>query len=129
MVQAAAGSIISGLLIGLEATDSARSATKYRLASTAKYGLALVGGLKGTILEMQEDSVVSTLTADDVGKMCDIIVAAGDTTTGISGMEIDSSSISTSDGQVTLLEPVQRPDNALGTNAVWRVQINEAAFR
>lgn len=129
MVQGGTTSIVSGILVGLEATDSAQSHTKYRLASTAKYGIAIVAGIKNAIFEIQEDSVGGALTADDVGKMCDITVGTGDTTTGISAMEIDSSSAGTSDGQITLLEPVQRPGNALGTNAIWRVQINEAAFR
>jgi hypothetical protein len=129
MVQAAAGGVVSGVLLGIEATDSATSDTKYRLASTAKYGIALVTGIKDMIFEVQEDSDGGALTADDVGKMCDLIVGSGDTTSGRSGMEIDSSSASTSDGQVTLIEPVQRPGNAIGTNCIWRVQINEAAFR
>ena len=61
--------------------------------------------------------------------MCDLIVAAGDTTTGKSGMEIDSSTAGTTNGQVTLLRPLQIPGNAIGDNCVWEVQINEAAFR
>ena len=129
MVQAAAGGIIGGVLVGMVPNDSATSDKKYRVASTAAYGLAVVTGVKDAIFEIQEDSVGGALTADDVGKMCDLIVASGDTTTGKSGMEIDSSTAGTSNGQVTLIKPVQRPGNAIGDNCIWQVQINEAAFR
>ncbi len=128
VVQAAAGDAIGGILVGIEATDSARSTVKYRAASTAKYGIAIMSGLKNTVFEIQEDSVGGALTLDDVGKYVDVIVGTGDTTTGYSAMEIDSSSAGTSDGQLVLIEPVQRPDNAIGTNCKWRVQINESNF-
>lgn len=127
MVQAAAGESVSGVFMGLEPTDSATSATKYRVASTAKYGLAIVTGIKDMIFECQEDSVGGALTADDVGKFCDLIIGSGDTTTGKSGVEIDSSSATTT-GQVQLIEPVQRPGNAIGTNCIWRVKINESSL-
>lgn len=128
MVQAAAGGNVDGVLIGIEATDSSTSRVKYRAASTAKYGIAIVSGIKNAVFEIQEDSDTSTLTADDVGKYVDVVVGSGDTTTGFSGMEIDSDSVGTSNGQFVLLGPVIRPDNALGTNCKWRVQINESKF-
>lgn len=128
MVQAAAGGNVDGIFMGLEVTDSATSSTKYRLASTKKYGLALVSGIKNAVFICQEDSVGGALTADDVGKYCDLIVGSGDTTTGISGMEIDSSSAGTSDGQVVLLGPADVKGNAIGDNCIWRVMINESKF-
>jgi len=129
MVQAAATNEIAAVLVGMDVEDSATNDKKYRVASTDRYGFAVVLGIKDAVFAIQEDSVGGALTADDVGKMFDLIVAAGDTTTGRSGMEIDSSSASTSDGQVTLLRPLQIPGNAIGDNCVWEVQINEASFR
>lgn len=128
--QATAGASLFGVLVAV-ATDKSNSGaiddTKYRLASTAKYGLAIVAGQKGATFLCREDSDTSTLTADDVGKSVDLIIAAGDTATGKSGVYLDSSSVGAT-GQVTLLEPLQTIDNALGDNCVWRVQINESLF-
>ncbi len=129
MVQVAAGGEIGAVLVALIPTDSATSDKKYRPASEALYGLAVVTGVKDAIFEIQEDSVGGALTADDCGKMCDLIVAAGDVYTGKSGMEIDSSTAGTTNGQVTLIAPVKRPGNAIGINCIWQVQINEASFR
>lgn len=128
MVQAAAGESVSGVFLGLLPTDSATSETKYRAASTAKYGLAIVQGIKDVIFWCQEDSVSSTLTLDDVGKYCDLVIGSGDTTTGKSGVEIDSDSVSASSGQVQLLGPARIPDNAIGDNCIWRVKINESTL-
>lgn len=128
MVQAAAGGSIDGVFVGLEPTDSATSRTKYRTASTKKYGLAIVEGIKNAVFLCQEDSVGGALTADDVGKYCDLIVGSGDTTTGLSGMEIDSSSAGTTSAQVVLLGPANIPGNAIGTNCIWRVKIAESKY-
>lgn len=119
---------VDGVLVGIEVLDSSTSRAKYRKASTATYGIAIVSGLKNAVFEIQEDSVGGSLTADDVGKYVDMAIGTGDTTTGFSGMEIDSSSAGTTDGQLVLLGPVISPDNALGTNCKWRVQINESKF-
>ena len=128
MVQAAAGGNVDGVLIGIEATDSSTSRKKYRVASTKTYGLAIVAGIKNAVFLCQEDSVGGALTADDVGKYCDLVVGSGDTTTGISAMEIDSSSAGTADGQVVLLGPADIKGNAIGNNCIWRVMINESKF-
>lgn len=130
VVQAAAGGVLFGVLVAIAADTSVSGAisdTKYRLASTAAYGLAIASGTKGMTFLCREDSVGGALTADSVGLSCDLIVGTGSTTTGKSSMMIDSSSAGAT-GQVTLIEPVQTIDNALGTNAVWRVQINESLF-
>lgn len=127
MVQVAAGESVDGILIGLEPTDSARSATKYRPASTKKYGVAIVSGIKGQVFLMQEDSVGGALTADSVGAHCDIIVGSGDTTTGFSAMELDSSSASTT-GQMVLLGPADIKGNAIGTNCIWRCMVAESKY-
>jgi len=104
----------------------------YRPASTAMY----VGVTDDPyiIYEAQEDSVGSNLAAADVGTNCDIIVATADATTGLSQMEIDSSTTTPSTANVRILglAPANAQvglTNAIGTNAKWRVLINEHFFK
>jgi hypothetical protein len=119
-----------GILVAM-ATDRSNGGSiddlKYRPASTERYGLAIVVGQRQKTFIVREDSVGAALTADSVGLSCDLIYAAGDTDTGKSGVYLDSSTAGAT-GQVTLLEPLQTIDNALGDNCVWRVQINESLF-
>ena len=60
-----------------------------------------------------------------VGNNADVVVGSGSTTTGSSGMELDSSDVKTATAQLRILQLVQREDNAVGDNANWEVMINE----
>jgi hypothetical protein len=82
------------------------------------------------ICEIQEDSVGGALAAVDVGLNADIIyTVAGSTTSGRSGMELDSSDKKTGTAQLRILRLVPREDNAIGDYAVWEVLINEHEFK
>jgi hypothetical protein len=74
----------------------------------------------------REDGDTSDLALADRGLNADIIFThAGDTTTGLSGMEIDSSSANTTaNQQLRIIDLEDRVDNALGDWAQWRVKIN-----
>ena len=65
------------------------------------------------------------MAATDVGNNADIVVGSGSTTTGTSGMELDSSTKNTTSAQLRIVELIQTADNAIGTNAKWLVKINE----
>ena len=80
------------------------------------------------IYEMQEDSDSGSIAVTAVGNNADIVVSAGNTTTGQSGMELDSSDVKTTTAQIRILRLADRPDNALGTNAKWLVMINESVW-
>ena len=139
IVQAAAGdTLILGVVVGFLPNVTNPSAVNYRLASTNR--IALVVDDPYVIFEIQEDSVTGTLVAADVGLNVDFIVAAGSTTTGLSGMEINSDgSLGTGTANLRILRLVPRPDNHQGDNATsssstyvnarYEVLINEHAFK
>ena len=127
IAQAAAGdALLVGAVVGLEVSPTDLT-LMYRSASTLRY--AMVSDSPDIIYEMQEDSVGGALAATDVGENCDIIVAAGSATSGVSAMELDSSTHATTTAQMRVIRLVQRADNAIGTNAKWEVLINEHAFK
>ena len=77
------------------------------------------------LFTIQEDSDASTLTAADAGLNINFVVGSGDTITGISAMELDSNTASSTATLPLRLRRVDnRIDNALGDNAKWIVNIN-----
>ena len=74
---------------------------------------------------IQEDSDGGSLPITAAGLNADFIVAAGDTITGTSAMEIESrTALSTATLPLRLRWVDQQIGNALGTNAKWIVNIN-----
>lgn len=123
---AAAGDAFAGVLVSLTPTfeDEGSLTLNHRLASTARTGFALFGS--DVLYTVQEDSDAGALTASDAGQNIDIIkTVAGDTITGISGVELDSSTVLNASGQLRLHYVDREIDNELGTNAKWIVTINE----
>lgn len=126
VAQCAAGNNIDYVIVGFEPDfDNESFNTQYRLASTLR--LARAVPVKDVIFEIQEDSVGGDIAITAVGEACDIIVGSGDTNTGTSGVELDSSNAGTGD-QLVILGLGRDVDNAIGTNAVWRVRVNETNF-
>jgi len=126
VAQAAASNALVGVLVSLvpDFTDETFiSAASHRLASTARTGMVLFGS--DVLYVMQEDSVGGALAVTDIARNAEIIVAAGDTVTGISAMEIDSSTVIDATAQLRLRRVDASLDNALGVNAKWVVNINE----
>ena len=130
--QAAAGETIRGVVVGfgdqpyvsVDTTDLNRA---YRPASKAMY--ALVVDDPDVIFEIQEDNVGNDMTADMVGLSTDITVGTGDTSSGKSAMELDSSDTATAAGQCKILCASNKEDNALGTYCKWDVLIIEHEMR
>lgn len=121
IAQAAAGDAIRGVVVGIEPTTD--ESPKHRAASTEAY--IYVADDPDLVFEIQEDSVGGALAAANVGQNADVIVGTGSTTTGLSAMEIDSSSATASTAQLRIMALVQMADNEIGTNAKWEVMINE----
>jgi hypothetical protein len=121
VAQAAAGNTIRGVIIGfgedphvmIKPENPNRS---YRPGNTAMYCLVVDDPF--VIFEVQEESDGATLEATDVGDTTDIVAGAGNTTTGLSGMEIDSTA---GDEQCKLLRIVDREDNELGAYCKWEI--------
>ena len=122
---ASPGDAIIGFLHALAPTfeDEGSLTLNYRLASTARKGYVTMGA--DVLFVMQEDSDGGALTAADAGLNVDFVAGPGDTITGLSGFEIDSS---TADTTATLPLRLRRvapeQDNELGDNANWVVNIN-----
>ena len=77
------------------------------------------------LFEIQADNQAD-IAATDIGSNANVIYTdSGDTTTGLSGVELDTSSMTTTVGyQLKIQRLVNRPDNELGTNAKLVVSIN-----
>ena len=76
-----------------------------------------------TVMEAQEDSDAGDIAAASEGLNAEVIVAAANTTTGLSQMVIDSSTVQTTTSfAVRLLEPSPRVGNRVAQNyCVWLV--------
>jgi len=127
------GGNLRGVVIGFSdqpfmAFDTSDLDRKYCPATTAMY--ALVVDDPDVIFEIQEDNDSGGLAATEVGGNADIAVTAGNTASGISGMELDSSGVSTTaEAQLRIMGVVNREDNELGDYCKWLVKINEHELR
>ena len=76
------------------------------------------------LIQADEDIVQA-----DIGKNADVIGTGGSTTTGVSTMELDSSTVAnTAALNLKIVGKYDVPGNALGTNAVVVVKINEHLY-
>jgi len=127
VAQAAAGDACVGVVVGIVPSMTALDTPQYRAASTARY--VLVADDPNIIFEGQEDGATDPLEMVDVGLNVNFVVGAGSTTTGASGMQIDSNTEAAGATlPLKLMEPVQRPDNELVAAGQeftrWLVKIN-----
>lgn len=125
VAQSAATNPSIGVVVGF-VVDPANLNTpsQYRAASTARY--VMVCDATDVVYEVQEDAVGGALAVGDIGLNADVVVAAGSTTTGQSGMQLDTSTKATTATLVLkILGFVNRPDNEIGSaNAKVWVTIN-----
>lgn len=137
--QAAAGNTqIVGSIVGIGGATYAvpydpTNLTKVsRTASTNCY--VMVVDDPWVVFQGQEDGASSSAIAvTGVGLNYDIVVGSGSTTTGLSAMEIDSSTGTTGSANVRLVGLSNIPGNVLGSasdgyQATWDVQIVEHYF-
>lgn len=116
-----------GVVVGFEPLLTDLS-VKHRLASTSR--VALVVDDPNVIFEIQEVSGGTALTVTEVGLNTNVVVAAGSTTTGLSGMELANGSEAATVGlDLKILRLALREDNAIGEHAKWEVLINHHCFR
>lgn len=123
VTRATAGDIPVGIIVGFVVSPDYLSLPNYRTASTARY--AMVADDPDAFFVIQEDSVGGALAATSVGLNADMVFAAPSSTTGISNVELDSSTADTTntlDLQIVRLYPVA--DNEIGTNAKWICKFN-----
>jgi hypothetical protein len=122
VARATAGDAVMGVVVGFVANKDYDSNT-HRTASTARY--AIVADDPGLLCEVQEDSDGGSLAATSVGLNANLVFGTVNTTTGLSNVELDSSSAATTATlQVKVIGLSRRPDNEIGTNAKWIVKLN-----
>ena len=134
VAQAAAGDKCVGVVVGVDQVKDVADAnfSLYRTHRPASVGMYVqVVDDPDVIFEMQADDVGSTLAAADIGLNADFIVAAGSTVTGLSGMELDTSTkATTSTLGLRIHGLVQRPNNEkFSANQKVLVMFNTHAYK
>ena len=126
------GQDIFGVVVGF-LPDPTSLGTVHRAASTNR--VALVALATDWVFECQEDTITSALGAANLGSNIAFTTTAGSTTTGRSGMELDSNTAAnTSTLPLRLVSLVKRPNNALNTagadadQAKWEVIFNTSIW-
>lgn len=135
VIQAVAGDATLGPVVGIEvSTPTFDSGTShgavtldtplYRLASTRR--IVYVADDRDIVFEVQEDAVGGALAVASIGLNANFIVGAGSTTTGASGMQLDTSTAATTAAlPLKILGFVRREDNEFAVaNAKVLVKIN-----
>lgn len=127
VIRAAAGDATCGVVVGFIPDYANLNAAPYRLASTQR--IVFVADDPNLLFEAQEDGVTTPLAMASTGLNVNFVAGAGNTTTGQSGMQIDSDTAATTATlPLKIMEPVQRADNELITagqaNTRWVVKIN-----
>lgn len=127
--RAASTDTLLGVVMAFLPKQSDTTVVHKEASSTKRIGLVVDS--PDVVFEVQEDSVGNDIAVTQVGNNFDAVTwLAGNDSTGISALELDSSDATgTATAQFRLLRLVKRANNALGTNARWHVVINEHVFK
>lgn len=126
VVRSATGDVFTGVCIGVVPVTA--DSLVYRAASTQR--VLMVADDPDLVFEIQEVSGGTALTANDAGLNANIVVAAGSTASGFSGVELNNATEATTNTlDVHILGPVMREDNAIGEHCKWLVTFNRHQFR
>ena len=102
-----------GVVVGF-LPDPTNLTLRHRSASTNR--IALVVTDPTVVYEVQEDADTTPIASGDIGCAVGIVTTAGNTTTGVSSMALDSSTVaSTSTLPFKIVAMVPRPDNTIST--------------
>lgn len=114
---------VRGIVIGFE-NDTVYNNIQYRPANTAMK--VFVCDDPNIELEIQANGLISST---DIGKNAELSVATGDVITGLSGTQLDVSTISTKTEQLKILQIVEKKGNELGEYVKLRCIILEHELR
>jgi hypothetical protein len=125
--QAATGDVMVGVVVAVDpvlgAGANGRDSTIYRAASTQR--IVYVADDPSLLFEIQEVSGGTALTANDIGLNANFVVAAGSTTTGLSGVELNNATEATTNTlDLQIVGFQNRTGNEIGEHAKWLVRIN-----
>jgi hypothetical protein len=131
---AGAGDASCGVFMGCFYTDPTSSKPTFKNYFPASLSpgdaIAFVADDPDQMFVVQQDSVASSLSGANINENANLIFGSGSTTTGLSGVEIDSSSATTTATlQVRIVAGYETPSNtistaAAGNNSVFVVKIN-----
>jgi len=124
VIQAAAGDATVGAVQAFE-VDRDNLSNLYREASTER--VVYVNVDPYVLFNMQVTN--GTLSTSDIGLNADIAVAAGSTSTGISGMSLDLGTKTASTAQVRIIEVAQLAGNEIGAYTQVLCMFNEHTFK
>lgn len=126
VVQSATGDVFQGVCVSVEPITQA--STIYCEASTQR--IINVADDPNLVFEAQDASGGTPLALADIGLNVDVVVGAGSTTTGMSGMELNNGTEAvTNTLDLKLTGFVNAPDNTGGiANAKFFVRINRHRF-
>lgn len=121
---AVTSAVLVGAVVGFVVDPTNLNTPQYRAANTKRY--VYVADAPDLIFEGQEDSVGGSIALASVGLNVGFDATAGSTTTGNSGMQVDSSSVATANTLPLRIHGISsRVDNeAASTNAKILVSIN-----
>lgn len=125
VTQAAAQNTLVGVVIGFKA-DPDNLTKIYRPASTLR--TVYVADDPYELFEIQASSDAAIIAAD-IGLNADITVGSGSIYTGISGMELDQTTLTSSTAQLRILRLMPGEDNELGLHAKLLCMINEHQYK
>lgn len=130
LATAGAGNAIRGVIVSAGGTkyggmsaDPGNLDTTVIPATKTKAYYVMVADDPNILFAAQENSLVSTLAAEDVGENIDLV--AGTNSGYLSGWMLNSSSVTTGATlQCKLMQLIQSADNAIGQYGKWLVKIN-----
>lgn len=110
VIQAAASDAVVGVVVGFAIDPTNLNTPQYRAASTGRY--VLIADDPNILFEVQEDADGGTLALASIGLNANFVVGSGSTTTGASGMQLDTSTVNTTATlPLKIMEFSQRQDN------------------
>ena len=130
VVQGTAGDAARGVFMGCFYTDPSTSKPRFNNTfpngTAASDAIAFVADDPDQLFIAQQDSVSANAVVADLNLNANLVVGSGNTTTGISGMEIDSDSKNTTATlNVKLIDFYDVPSNdATANNSILVVKIN-----
>jgi len=112
IAQAATGDVFTGVVVGFLADT--RDSLIYRAASTQRIALVMVD--PDAEFEIRQVAGGTPLTANDIGLNANVVVSAGNTFTGVSGMALNNTTEATTNTlDLKIIGMVSRGDNDPGT--------------
>ena len=130
VVQGTAGDAARGVFMGCFYTDPSTSKPRFNNTfpngTAASDAIAFVADDPDQLFIAQQDSASANAVAADLNLNANLVVGSGNTTTGISGMEIDSDTKNTTATlNVKLIDFYDTPSNdATANNSILVVKIN-----